>query len=70
MNMTRNKRDPKKVALAQAIIDAYNLPPTVKANTIKSVMQDAGEDKIEMMVLSCIKAECGLDALNFVEGLK
>ena len=24
MNMTRNKRDPKKVALAQAIIDAYN----------------------------------------------
>lgn len=22
MNMTRNKRDPKKVALAQAIIDA------------------------------------------------
>lgn len=22
--MTRNKRDPKKVALAQAIIDAYN----------------------------------------------
>ena len=25
MNMARIKRDPKKVALAQAIIDAYNI---------------------------------------------
>lgn len=50
MNMTRNKRDPKKVALAQAIIDAYN------PNSVED-MNDALKDLFGPLFESMLQGE-------------
>lgn len=50
MNMTRNKRDPKKVALAQAIIDAYN------PNSVED-MNDALKDLFGPLFESMLQCE-------------
>lgn len=48
MNMARIKRDPKKVALAQAIIDAYN-PETVE--DMNDALKDLFGPLFESMLL-------------------
>ena len=55
---------------ASAIIDAYGLPPSVRADTMRSVIREANSDDFERIVMSCLKAGCSLDAINFIEGLK
>ena len=48
MEMARKKRDPKKVALAQAILDAYN-PSSVED------MNDALKDFLVLCLRQCFK---------------
>lgn len=61
MNIARIKRDPKKVALAQAIIDAYN-PETVE--DMNDALKDLFGSLFESMLQGEMNNHLGYDSNN------